>query len=116
MLHSWQRPELLANPPVLLLTSSRPNPRHLGWIERLYVEDSVAGFDRRWEVKKADDAGFKFASDPATGVAQILLMGMGPKLLLSDVSTKEQRVLRWRLVVRGNTAVEFGVVPANLQV
>lgn len=39
---------------------------------------------------------------------------MGPKLLLSDASTAERRALRWRLVVRGNTAVEFGVVPADI--
>lgn len=46
----------------------------------------------------------------------IKLEGMGPKLLVSDVSTADQPVLRWRLVVRGNTAVEFGVVPLCLQV
>lgn len=44
----------------------------------------------------------------------VRLTGMGPKLLLSDVSTRDQPVLRWRLRVRGNTAVEFGVVPADL--
>jgi len=111
-----------------LLTHPTPHTHHqhtrrnMGWLERLYIEDSAAGFDRRWEVKKKDDPdtdtspGFKFAPEPATRVPQILLMGMGPKLLLSDVSTEQQPVLRWRLVVRGNTAVEFGVVPANLQV
>lgn len=46
----------------------------------------------------------------------IKLEGMGPKLLVSDVSTADQPVLRWRLVVRGNTAVEFGVVPLCLEV
>lgn len=44
----------------------------------------------------------------------VRLTGMGPKLLLSDISTRDQPVLRWRLRVRGNTAVEFGVVPADL--
>ncbi len=29
----------------------------------------------------------------------------------ADKSTAECRVLRWRLLVCGNTAVEFGVVP-----
>lgn len=46
----------------------------------------------------------------------IKLEGMGPKLLVSDTSTADQPVLRWRLVVRGNTAVEFGVVPLCLEV
>eukprot|EP00879_Flechtneria_rotunda_P007402 GHRR01007764.1.p1 GENE.GHRR01007764.1~~GHRR01007764.1.p1 ORF type:complete len:418 (+),score=144.06 GHRR01007764.1:797-2050(+) len=41
----------------------------------------------------------------------IKLDGMGPKLLVSDLSTADQPFLRWRLAVRGNTAVEFGVVP-----
>ena len=42
------------------------------------------------------------------------LTGMGPKLMLSNKSTADQPVLRWRLRVRGNTAVEFGVIPVNL--
>lgn len=46
----------------------------------------------------------------------IKLEGMGPKLLVSDLSTADQPILRWRLVVRGNTAVEFGVVPLCLEV
>jgi hypothetical protein len=46
----------------------------------------------------------------------VRLSGMGPKLLLSDVSTADQGVLRWRLRVRGNTAVEFGVVPVGVEV
>ena len=46
----------------------------------------------------------------------IKLDGMGPKLLVSDLSTADQPVLRWRLAVRGNTAVEFGVVPLNMVV
>jgi hypothetical protein len=46
----------------------------------------------------------------------IKLDGMGPKLLISDLSTADQPILRWRLVVRGNTAVEFGIVPLCLEV
>lgn len=41
---------------------------------------------------------------------------MGPKLLLSDRSTADQPTIRWRLRVKGNTAVEFGVIPATLEV
>lgn len=41
---------------------------------------------------------------------------MGPKLLVSDVSTAQRRVLRWQLRVNGNDAVEFGVVPVGVQV
>lgn len=41
------------------------------------------------------------------------LVGMGPKLLISDASTATQRTIRWRLRVCGNTAVEFGVVPTD---
>ncbi len=40
----------------------------------------------------------------------------GPRMLLSDLSTGDTPVLRWRLQLRGNNAVEFGVVPVDLQV
>ena len=46
----------------------------------------------------------------------VRLLGMGPKLLLSDRSTADQPAIRWRLRVKGNTAVEFGVVPLGLEV
>lgn len=42
--------------------------------------------------------------------------GMGPKLLVSNVSTAEQRTLRWCVMVEGNTTIEFGVVPLGQQV
>jgi len=48
--------------------------------------------------------------------ASVKLMDMGPKLLLSDRSTADQPLLRWRLRVTGNTALELGVVPACLEV
>ena len=48
--------------------------------------------------------------------AMVKLVDMGPKLLLSDVSTADQPILRWRLRVTGNTALELGVVPACLEV
>eukprot|EP00803_Ostreobium_quekettii_P001219 evm.model.scf_295.2 EVM.evm.TU.scf_295.2 scf_295:15221-17402(+) len=60
--------------------------------------------------------GFTFHRDPSGGaVREINLLGLGPKMLVSDLSTSQARVLRWRLRVLGNTAVEFGAVPANLQ-
>ncbi len=40
---------------------------------------------------------------------------MGPKLLLSDISTADAPLLRWRLEIRGNNAVEIGTVPVSLQ-
>ena len=49
-------------------------------------------------------------------VQGVRLVGMGPKLLLSDQSTAQQPVLRWKLRVKGNTAVEFGIVPADCEV
>jgi hypothetical protein len=43
---------------------------NLSWLERLYVEDAVAGFDRAWEVPAADGdaataSGFRFVPNPA---------------------------------------------------
>lgn len=46
----------------------------------------------------------------------VRLTGMGPKLLISDATTRSQPLLRWQLRVKGNTAVEFGVIPAALEV
>lgn len=41
---------------------------------------------------------------------------MGPRLLVSDWGTFDRAILRWRLRVHGNMAVEFGVVPSSLAV
>lgn len=94
--------------------------RNISWKERLYLEaDAGCGFDRPW----CEPAGFAMQASPDIGIASahspstnpiMRLTGMGPKLLLSDKSTADQPVLRWQLRVRGNTAVEFGVVPVNL--
>lgn len=87
--------------------------RKLRWLERLYLEDCVVGFDR----KRCELFGFRFLPQPQkAGLMQIKLDGMGPKLLVSDLSTAQQPLLRWRMCVRGNTAVEFGVVPLSMQV
>ena len=95
--------------------------RHISWKKRLYLEDSAGcGFDRHWceaagFVLQAglDSTGNAIAATPGTGPT-IRLAGMGPKLMLSNKSTADQPVLRWQLRVRGNTAVEFGIVPVNL--
>lgn len=108
-------------------TRTHATNRRRNWLGRLFIEDSGVGF-----------AGFQWArGSPAAAAApvpdsapqyrflqpsapdsflHIRLDGMGPKLLVSDVSTAEQAVLRWRMAVRGNTAVEFGVVPLCLAV
>ncbi|DBA82984.1 TPA: hypothetical protein ACH3X1_006761 [Trebouxia sp. C0004] len=39
---------------------------------------------------------------------------LGPKLLVSSLTTHDRPVLKWRLRVTGNAAVEFGVVPSSL--
>ncbi|GAB4814522.1 hypothetical protein N2152v2_001568, partial [Parachlorella kessleri] len=87
--------------------------RRRSWAERLYLEKSAAvGFDRQ----HCEAAGFNFhfAAD-RSALHGVSLGGMGPKLLLSDASTASHPVLRWQLRVRGNTAVEFGVVPVALE-
>ena len=40
----------------------------------------------------------------------------GPKLLVSDWGTFDKPILRWRLRIWGNLAVEFGVVPLSMVV
>ena len=62
-------------------------------------------------------AGFSLLDKPAGSNDIVSLQGLlGPKLLVSDKSTFDQPVLRWRFRVTGNRAVEFGVVPTDLVV
>lgn len=83
--------------------------RYLTWRERLFLEeDAGCGFDSKW----CESSGFKIEEEKDGPT--IRLMDMGPKLLLSNASTAHQSVLRWRLRVTGNTAVEFGVIPVDL--
>lgn len=98
--------------------------RRRSWLGRLYVEDCNVGFANfHWssstpsptEQGAAPQYRFLQPSMPGSYLS-IKLDGMGPKLLVSDLSTADQPVLRWRLAVRGNTAVEFGVVPLNMVV
>lgn len=49
-------------------------------------------------------------------VSGVRLEGIGPKLLVSDVTTHDVPLLRWRLELKGNNAVEFGTIPVSLQV
>ncbi|KAL4428542.1 hypothetical protein ABPG75_002631 [Micractinium tetrahymenae] len=86
--------------------------RHRSWLERLHLEEATgAGFDRAF----SSTGGFRFHFSPdGSALRSVQLAGMGPKLLVSDVSTAHQPVLRWQLRVCGNTAVEFGVIPAGL--
>jgi hypothetical protein len=86
--------------------------RNINWKERLHIEESTGcGFDTPW----CENAGFVFEDANGNFPARVRLSGMGPKLLISDVSTADQPIIRWRLRVRGNTAAEFGVVPVALE-
>jgi hypothetical protein len=87
--------------------------RNMSWRERLFVEeDATAWFD----MPQCDVSGVQVVPKQNDKPATIKLLDMGPKLLLSDVSTADQPLLRWRLRVTGNTALELGVVPSCLEV
>jgi hypothetical protein len=96
--------------------------RRRSWLSQLYIEDCGVGFANfAWSDPAASQQSaqpyYRFTpSSSPESFLHIKLEGMGPKLLVSDLSTADQPVLRWRLVVRGNTAVEFGVVPLCLEV
>mmetsp|Transcript_21 Transcript_21/g.46 ORF Transcript_21/g.46 Transcript_21/m.46 type:complete len:388 (-) Transcript_21:144-1307(-) len=84
----------------------------LSWKQRLDLEDSFAGFD----LDRGERGLFQLgAVAEAEKGPTISLLGMGPKLLVSNVSTAEQRTLRWCVMVEGNTTIEFGVVPLGQQ-
>ena len=61
--------------------------------------------------------GFAFEKHQNSNrLKQVKLVGLGPKMLVSDLSSSRQSIMQWKLRVKGNTAVEFGVVPVSLQV
>jgi hypothetical protein len=88
--------------------------KHLNWRERLYLEENAGcGFDSTW--CEASGLSIQDSSEEGGKYPVIRLLDMGPKLLLSNIDTGDQPILRWRLRVTGNTAVEFGVIPAELE-
>lgn len=86
--------------------------RFCSWLERLKIAETESQFDR----VRCEKQGFMLLNDPVTlRVSMIRLEGIGPKLLVSDLSTADVALLRWRIEIRGNNAVEFGTIPASLQ-
>ncbi|MEW5302036.1 MAG: hypothetical protein WDW36_004848 [Sanguina aurantia] len=84
--------------------------RSYGWLERLRLEETRTLFDR----KRAEKSGFSFSAHSQAPVC-VRLEAMGPRLLVSDLSTDDTPLLRWKVELHGNSAVEFGVVPVSLQ-
>ncbi|GFH07341.1 F-box domain-containing protein [Haematococcus lacustris] len=85
----------------------RPN-----WLASLCIEEALAPFDQR----RAERDGFEHDEAVRGCNCQGLqLPCLGPKLLVSEQSTSSCRLLRWRMQLTGSTAVEFGVVPEELQ-
>jgi hypothetical protein len=108
-------PSLLAGNCVLRDVTGLTNSfwcRHLNWRERLFLEENAGcGFDGHW----CETSGFSLQDSGAGQYPVVRLLDMGPKLLISNKSTADQNILRWRLRVTGNTAVEFGVIPVDLE-
>jgi hypothetical protein len=80
-------------------------------LERLMIEETRTSFDRT----RCENAGFVFDTDGHSRVASVKLTRPGPKLLVSDLTTHDAPLLRWRMTVKGNNALVFGVVPVELQ-
>ena len=87
--------------------------RCCSWLERLRIEEHHTHFD----LARCEKQGFTFMKDEQNEISSVKLEGIGPKLLVSDEATsKDIPILRWRLELKGNNAVEFGVIPVGLQV
>ena len=89
------------------------NCRSCSWLERLWIDEHQTQFD----CESCEKQGFGFVKEEGTDhVTCVKLDGIGPKLLVSDLATSQENpILRWRLELKGNNAVEFGVVPVALQ-
>lgn len=101
---------------------------------RLHMEESAVGFqgmsephpavifekaegiqpEKKVGTSEPSEVVVQRGREGSTRPARVSLSGMGPKTLLSDASTAGGRVLRWRMAVCGNSAVEFGAVPEAL--
>ncbi|PNH03578.1 hypothetical protein TSOC_010357 [Tetrabaena socialis] len=83
------------------------------WPQRLAIEETVTKFDRDQSDEKFTFKEMAGAMEGTTGVTEIKLDVPGPRILVSDQSTAESPILRWKLQLRGNNAAEFGVVPTD---
>lgn len=71
--------------------------------ETLFLLEQPSGFSR-------DPNVAELHMGPNGAVQNLSIVGYGPKILVSDVSTAHSPLLRWHLKVSGNLAIEFGVV------
>ncbi len=79
--------------------------RTYSWLQRLRID-----------IERCAQAGFQFVNNAEGRTEKLKLEGIGPRMLVSRETTGTAPFLRWRLEVRGNNAMELGVVPESLQV
>uniref|UniRef100_A0A7S0RLF7 F-box domain-containing protein n=1 Tax=Chlamydomonas leiostraca TaxID=1034604 RepID=A0A7S0RLF7_9CHLO len=85
--------------------------RQQTWLRRLRIEQTYSPFDR----ERSHLQGFLFPEEREGNMVRVKLDGIGPKMVVSRDTTHEVDFLHWRLELRGNNAVEFGVVPVDIQ-
>ncbi|KAA6418913.1 MAG: hypothetical protein FRX49_11139 [Trebouxia sp. A1-2] len=84
------------------------------WKQRLWFEESLADFDVDLLSRAGISRSFSLP-DCKGAISKVSMQNqLGPKLLVSSLTTHDRPVLKWRLRVTGNAAVEFGVVPSSL--
>ena len=117
--------------------------RDFGWKQRLWIEECLAGFgptllqeqvmsslQHLWQLfspattypllnvwSSAILCRLHCSQRPGAAISSVSLpFRSGPKLLVSDWGTFDKPILRWRLRIWGNMAVEFEVVPLSMVV
>lgn len=107
---------------VMIFTLCLGLPRDRTWLQRLLIEETRTPFDytRTSAALDPENKGFQYTTRGKDNkvVTHVKLEGMGPRILVSGQSTADtpHGLLRWQLVVKGNTALEFGACPLELQV
>ncbi|GFR40728.1 hypothetical protein Agub_g1337 [Astrephomene gubernaculifera] len=76
--------------------------RNYNWIRRLEIEETLTEFDR----DRSAQQQFTFKEAGSGVVTEVSLNEPGPRMLLSNTSTAESPILRWKLQLRGNNAAE----------
>lgn len=84
------------------------------WKQRLWFEENLADFDVGLLSRAGVSTGFSLPDCEGSISTVAMKNQLGPKLLVSSLTTLDRPLLKWRLRVTGNAAVEFGVVPSSL--
>jgi hypothetical protein len=82
--------------------------KHLSWIQRLYVEETLTPFSIDTAIEASN--GLQFTND---GILKLPVHG--PKIVVSSLSTRTNPLLRWSFFMHRNMAIEIASLDINMK-